>query len=51
MKDKNEYGRNLLSIETAHDELMDKSLNAILAHFNIKKTYWIEMVKFWSIEK
>jgi len=35
MKNKNEYRRLILSMENDNEELMDKNLNAILAHFNI----------------
>lgn len=48
MKNKNEYRRLILSMENDNEELMDKNLNAILAHFNIEKTHWIETVELWS---
>ena len=35
IKDKHEYRRVIMSIDAANEELMDKNLNAILAHFNI----------------
>ncbi len=37
-----------MTMDTANDELMEKNLNAILAHFNIEKTNWIETVELWS---
>lgn len=35
MKNKNDYRNLILSMESDNEELMDKNLNAILAHFNI----------------
>jgi hypothetical protein len=48
MKNKNDYRNLILSMESDNEELMDKNLNAILAHFNIEKTHWIETVELWS---
>jgi hypothetical protein len=38
MKDRHEYRRVIMTMDAAQDELMEKNLNAILAHFNIEKT-------------
>lgn len=35
-------------MEAENDEIMDKNLNAILAHFSIEKNHWIENVELWS---
>jgi hypothetical protein len=41
MKDRHEYRRVIMTMDAAQDELMEKNLNAILAHFNIEKTNWM----------